>query len=81
MMISFGDYPAHITLKDHFLIFPFGKKFGLFKILRVQKNPNSSFPEIRTFIIALVTVVNLGLGYFVKMHTFTSTLFFQNASF
>ena len=36
-MISFGDYPAHITLKDHFLIFPFGKNFGLLKILRAQK--------------------------------------------
>ena len=42
-MISFGDYPAHITLKDHFLIFPFGKKFGLFKILRVQKKIEVQF--------------------------------------
>ena len=44
-MISFGDYPAHITPKDHFLIFPFGKNFGLLKILRAQKKFKFSFPD------------------------------------
>ena len=30
MMISFGDYPAHITLKDHFLIFSVWQKIWPF---------------------------------------------------